>query len=284
MNVSHLESEPKSKEDSFANRKVVLEIQELEHKLQKKIDDLEQFVKKEQQHFNFKIDQLEKKSSVRPKEEIPTFSKYTIRYQDLNKTQKFDRTEGRWGNWCSAFKCDWNIENCHPKDPTNYRGDNPPCCTHLLRDMLVQFVTFLEEHNIEYMLTYGTLLGAYRDEMIIPWTADTDLALPVPSFNIEIQKLSDKLSQQGLEVFESGHFGCKRVCYNKHYMDGLLERKWPIHIKSSYQEKVPYMDLYRLLKEKPGGGPAIILQTGPMCLYNTSMMYPMKKKYHFMVS
>jgi len=200
-----------------------------------------------------------------------------VRYQDLNKTQKFERTEGRWGNWCSAFKCDWNIENCHPKEPTNYRGVNPPCCTHLLRDMLVQFVTFLENHDIEYMLTYGTLLGAYRDEMIIPWTADTDLALPVSSFNVDIQKLGEKLSQQGLEVFESGHFGCKRVCYNKHYMNGLLEQKWPDRIKSSYQEKVPYMDLYRLLKEKPGGGPAIILQTGPMCLYNASMMYPIKK-------
>jgi hypothetical protein len=62
--------------------------------------------------------------------------KYLIRYQDLDKAQKLERTDGKWGDWCSAFKCDWDVDKCNPKDPTDYEGINPPCCTHLLRDMV----------------------------------------------------------------------------------------------------------------------------------------------------
>jgi hypothetical protein len=44
--------------------------------------------------------------------------------------------------------------------------------------MLVWFTTLLNAHNIRYFLGWGTLLGAIRNQRIIPWTCDVDLILP----------------------------------------------------------------------------------------------------------
>jgi len=54
-------------------------------------------------------------------------------------------------------------------------------CADILFDILSYTADFLEHHNLEYYLTYGTLLGAVRDRDIIPWTADVDIVVPEAS-------------------------------------------------------------------------------------------------------
>jgi len=52
------------------------------------------------------------------------------------------------------------------------------CCQDLMLRMLVDVGTFLDKHNIEWYITYGTLLGAMRNQSIIPWTDDVDIVIP----------------------------------------------------------------------------------------------------------
>ena len=51
-----------------------------------------------------------------------------------------------------------------------------------LKDLLYEFDDFCEAHEIEYMLSFGTLLGAVRHHGFIPWDDDIDLMLTRPNF------------------------------------------------------------------------------------------------------
>ena len=51
-----------------------------------------------------------------------------------------------------------------------------------LKDLLFEFDDFCEAHEIEYMLSFGTLLGAVRHHGFIPWDDDIDLMLTRPNF------------------------------------------------------------------------------------------------------
>uniref|UniRef100_A0A7S2LVX7 LicD/FKTN/FKRP nucleotidyltransferase domain-containing protein n=1 Tax=Zooxanthella nutricula TaxID=1333877 RepID=A0A7S2LVX7_9DINO len=54
-------------------------------------------------------------------------------------------------------------------------------CADILFDILSYTADFLEQNNLEYYVTYGTLLGAVRDRDVIPWTGDIDLVVPMKS-------------------------------------------------------------------------------------------------------
>lgn len=45
----------------------------------------------------------------------------------------------------------------------------------VLLDMMIDLDRFLREHNIEYSLAYGTMLGAVRHKGFIPWDDDMDI-------------------------------------------------------------------------------------------------------------
>lgn len=45
-------------------------------------------------------------------------------------------------------------------------------------DILLKFSSFCEEHNLKYILAYGTLLGAVRHRGFIPWDDDIDVMMP----------------------------------------------------------------------------------------------------------
>eukprot|EP00435_Cladocopium_sp_Y103_P057614 s616_g19.t3 len=63
------------------------------------------------------------------------------------------------------------------RDPKSCKG-NGNCCADLMFEMLVDFSNFLRRNNVTFMVSEGTLLGAVRDQDIIPYTADLDIFVP----------------------------------------------------------------------------------------------------------
>ncbi len=58
-------------------------------------------------------------------------------------------------------------------------------------DILVSIAEYLEKHNLNYVLFYGTLLGAVRHKGYIPWDDDIDIAMPRPDYE-QFRKLLEK--------------------------------------------------------------------------------------------
>ena len=51
------------------------------------------------------------------------------------------------------------------------------------QNMLTNWIKLAKEHNIRYFLTAGTLLGAWRDEEVIPYDQDLDIRIHIDDFD-----------------------------------------------------------------------------------------------------
>eukprot|EP00439_Symbiodinium_sp_Y106_P042335 s2315_g5.t1 len=76
---------------------------------------------------------------------------------------------------CRTPKCDRNA-TCAS---ASQRSLQTPygCCSDYMLLMLTDVTGWLHEQNIPYFITYGTLLGAVREEDILPWTQDMDIVV-----------------------------------------------------------------------------------------------------------
>ena len=70
-----------------------------------------------------------------------------------------------------------------------------------LLEILNEFASFCEGHNLCYYLAYGTLLGAVRHHGYIPWDDDIDVMMPEKDF----LKL--------MELYKSKHYSL-HICYD----------------------------------------------------------------------
>lgn len=77
---------------------------------------------------------------------------------------------------CRSHPC-WS-----PYHSTGVQPHGVPSCADALFNMLVAVAEGLNSHGLDWRICEGTLLGAERDEEIIPWTADVDLCLTEASF------------------------------------------------------------------------------------------------------
>lgn len=57
------------------------------------------------------------------------------------------------------------------------------CCHKNLLELLDFTVALLDKNGINYWLTYGTLLGAVRNNKMIPWDGDIDLGVKLADAN-----------------------------------------------------------------------------------------------------
>lgn len=51
-----------------------------------------------------------------------------------------------------------------------------------LKEALFKFKDLMDDHDIEFVLLYGALLGAYRNKCLLPWDADIDIEVIAKSY------------------------------------------------------------------------------------------------------
>eukprot|EP00928_Gymnodinium_smaydae_P078455 TRINITY_DN6245_c0_g1_i1.p1 TRINITY_DN6245_c0_g1~~TRINITY_DN6245_c0_g1_i1.p1 ORF type:complete len:286 (+),score=16.08 TRINITY_DN6245_c0_g1_i1:61-918(+) len=59
------------------------------------------------------------------------------------------------------------------------------CCSHQMFEAVSTITDYMKKADIDHVLLFGTLLGAYRDHDIIPWTGDIDIGI----FSADVPKI-----------------------------------------------------------------------------------------------
>lgn len=106
---------------------------------------------------------------------IPQPAKDIIRMIDGYVFSKINTyTSGDFGCDVHTKRCFNNLKS--PNYKYEYFGkDTPVCCATNLYTILRDVTQILEENNLEYFISFGTLLGAVRHGGLIPWDTDMDI-------------------------------------------------------------------------------------------------------------
>ncbi len=67
-------------------------------------------------------------------------------------------------------------------------------------NILIEYASFCDSHNLKYYLGYGTLLGSVRHKGFIPWDDDIDVLMPRPDYNKFIELTGFNPIKENLET------------------------------------------------------------------------------------
>jgi hypothetical protein len=150
-------------------------------------------------------------------------------------------------------------------DTTDTR--DPPCCTHILRDMSRGFDQEMCRLGLDYAAVFGTLLGLKRADRLIPWTGDNDYALQNKTVANALVDLWDTQATGMAHIFQD----INRMCATPQFAHGKLAQ-WsiaPTTNNTLYLEGFPYIDFYVGTESSDGWFSEI-----PGCRHNTSHVWP----------
>ncbi|MBR4448491.1 phosphorylcholine transferase LicD [Methanobrevibacter sp.] len=88
-----------------------------------------------------------------------------------------------------------NIYAFHKLEPNDYLAAMQELCY----EFMLFFDNVCKKHNIEYWMDYGTLLGSYRHEGLIPWDDDLDVGMMREDYIRFIDVIQDELDACGLD-------------------------------------------------------------------------------------
>ena len=86
---------------------------------------------------------------------------------------------------------------------------------NLLYDITKKTIDILNDNNIEYWATDGTLLGIKRSKGFIPWDDDVDIAIDIKD-KFNLRSLKDNFKHEGLDLAGVGKYMKVKHPKNKH--------------------------------------------------------------------
>ena len=137
--------------------------------------------------------------------------------------------------------------------------------------MLKHVIDILNKHKIEYYLDFGTLLGAMRDNALIPWDDDLDISLVHQEDYSKIENILNKIReeynyrnylltiQQPVSFTSSNSFRIAKLRSNMFWKFGRGKTTLDIFFKYKYKEQ-----LYWISNEEINRVPANFLNQGLM--------------------
>ncbi|CEP01034.1 hypothetical protein PBRA_008346 [Plasmodiophora brassicae] len=123
-----------------------------------------------------------------------------------------------------------------------------PCNSAVLHMMLTEVVHIANTLlGLPTVITYGTLLGAQRDQSIIPYTQDADACIVANDY----RQLAEALWYRGYVLFP--RFNMASVCVGLHHP--LAKKLFsPLgRVDGHYLGRSPYVDIYTWSYDQTGG-------------------------------
>jgi hypothetical protein len=199
---------------------------------------------------------------------------------------------------CSKFYCAFRYLNGTLRPniplPKNMNINELPLCASVLYTMLKDIDETLSESNIDYYITFGTLLGSLQQKDLFPWTSDLDLAVSEQNFTSLVsgsstdgsltESMVDVFLSRGLVLFQGG-LRLIRMCASDEYfikhhptIDGKTVRLSKDRM-GVYVSRFVYVDVYKEIDISKAAQERdqLMLQVNPsQCLYRKKDIYPLK--------
>jgi len=153
----------------------------------------------------------------------------------------------------------------------------PPCILDVLEEMMFDVVDSLGKSNLTYWISYGTLLGAVRDQKIIPWTTDIDIVVETNIWKRIAKRLYDNsnLDEKGYRFFyDKKYTDMARLCIGDDHPKYKQWEKTVIEEEGYWNSGYPYVDFYQGVPLK---GWNYTILAGPPCTFAHSQIFPLVK-------
>jgi phosphorylcholine metabolism protein LicD len=140
--------------------------------------------------------------------------------------------------------------------------------------MLFAVTSILEKANVNYFLSFGTLLGAARDGKIIPWTSDVDIGIKESDMVASRAALNNRdLYQLGYQYFHDHYTPTLgRLCMIGSHRYKRWEKANAANETSRYTNVYPYMDFYHTIERND-----TVKEVEYACKWHKDVLYPLQK-------
>lgn len=118
-----------------------------------------------------------------------------------------------------------------------------------LKEALFAFKDLMDKHNIEFVLLYGALLGAYRNKRLLPWDVDIDVGIIFESYedfvDADIFGLLRDAYKSGFRNVRFAHeFNVDRQYYKYPEIASLPENEqWREFLRIGHVHKYDYLGM-----------------------------------------